>query len=195
MKRLSILHFWTVAVLIAIAATFAVAQAPTAGPLVTVGAGLGANAYTGAQNLPQGTISLPSLLWGTDTATGFYQSSANTVTFAQGGTNQESFSSNRFGFSKDIQVCFSSTNSSLVTCDLGIARNGAGQLAITTGSGGTAGALALTTINYTATLFASLGTPANGTFLYCSDCTVASTCAGSGTGALAKRLNGAWVCN
>jgi hypothetical protein len=92
-------------------------------------------------------------------------------------------------------VCFSSTNSSLVTCDLGIARNGAGQLAITTGSGGTAGALALTTINYTATLFASLGTPANGTFLYCSDCTVASTCAGSGTGALAKRLNGAWVCN
>lgn len=32
-------------------------------------------------------------------------------------------------------------------------------------------------------------------FDYCSDCTVASPCAGSGTGALAKRLNGAWVCN
>ena len=43
--------------------------------------------------------------------------------------------------------------------------------------------------------FANLGTPANGTMAYCSDCTVANPCAGSGTGALAKRLNGAWVCN
>ncbi len=43
--------------------------------------------------------------------------------------------------------------------------------------------------------FADLGTPANGTFAYCADCTVANPCAGSGTGALAKRLAGAWVCN
>lgn len=35
----------------------------------------------------------------------------------------------------------------------------------------------------------------NGMMVYCSDCTIASPCAGSGTGALAKRLNGAWVCN
>jgi hypothetical protein len=35
----------------------------------------------------------------------------------------------------------------------------------------------------------------NGMMLYCSDCTIANPCAGSGTGALAKRLNGAWVCN
>jgi hypothetical protein len=62
-------------------------------------------------------------------------------------------------------------------------------------------------VNYGAVLFAALGTPANGTFAYCSDCTVSTpatctanllsscTCAGSGTGALAKRLNGAWYCN
>jgi hypothetical protein len=43
--------------------------------------------------------------------------------------------------------------------------------------------------------FAALGTPQNGSVVYCSDCTVASPCAGGGTGALAKRLNGAWVCN
>jgi len=43
--------------------------------------------------------------------------------------------------------------------------------------------------------FAGLGTPANGIITYCDDCTVASPCAGSGTGAFAKRLNGAWVCN
>ncbi|MGH9523059.1 MAG: hypothetical protein ACRD3E_11075, partial [Terriglobales bacterium] len=51
------------------------------------------------------------------------------------------------------------------------------------------------TVQLSATLFAALGTPADGTILYCSDCTVASPCAGSGTGALAKRLAGAWVCN
>jgi hypothetical protein len=43
--------------------------------------------------------------------------------------------------------------------------------------------------------FASLGAPANGTFTYCPDCTIANPCAGGGTGALAKRLNSVWVCN
>lgn len=43
--------------------------------------------------------------------------------------------------------------------------------------------------------FASLGTPSNGTILYCTDCTIANPCASGGTGAIAKRLNGVWVCN
>lgn len=42
---------------------------------------------------------------------------------------------------------------------------------------------------------ASLGTPANGNIIYCSDCTIANPCAGGGSGALAKRLNATWVCN
>lgn len=46
-----------------------------------------------------------------------------------------------------------------------------------------------------AVTFANLGTPSNGAFIYCSDCTIANPCAGSGTGAFAKRLNGVWVCN
>lgn len=46
-----------------------------------------------------------------------------------------------------------------------------------------------------AVLFANLGTPSNGTFLYCSDCTKATPCASGGNGALAKRLNGAWDCD
>jgi hypothetical protein len=45
-----------------------------------------------------------------------------------------------------------------------------------------------------AVTFANLGTPANGFIKYCSDCTIANPCAGSGTGAIAKRLNGAWSC-
>ena len=48
---------------------------------------------------------------------------------------------------------------------------------------------------YAAVLETNLGSPANGTVVYCSDCTLANPCAGSGTGAIAKRLNGVWVCN
>lgn len=42
--------------------------------------------------------------------------------------------------------------------------------------------------------YAALGTPGNGTILYCSDCTATNPCAGSGSGAMARRENGAWVC-
>lgn len=42
--------------------------------------------------------------------------------------------------------------------------------------------------------FAQLGTPADSTIIYCTDCTRATTCAGSGTGAFAHRINGAWSC-
>lgn len=43
--------------------------------------------------------------------------------------------------------------------------------------------------------FANLPTVANGFLIYCSDCTIASPCASGGSGALAKGINGAWVCN
>jgi hypothetical protein len=45
------------------------------------------------------------------------------------------------------------------------------------------------------TAFGALAAQPNGTITYCPDCTIAAPCAGGGTGALAKRLNGAWVCN
>jgi hypothetical protein len=44
-------------------------------------------------------------------------------------------------------------------------------------------------------IFTQLGSFQNGSRAYCSDCTIANPCAGSGTGAIAKRLNGVWVCN
>jgi hypothetical protein len=47
----------------------------------------------------------------------------------------------------------------------------------------------------TATPQASLGAAPNGTITYCPDCTMTNPCEGGGTGALAKRLNGVWVCN
>lgn len=44
----------------------------------------------------------------------------------------------------------------------------------------------------TSVTFANLGTPANGTILYCSDCTSANPAASGGSGAVARRENGAW---
>ena len=56
-------------------------------------------------------------------------------------------------------------------------------------------------------LFSQLGNQSNGSVTYCSDCkvgrptscsaanTAACVCAGGGTGAFAKRLNGSWLCN
>lgn len=73
---------------------------------------------------------------------------------------------------------------------VGIADSGYGAVATWTASG--------TTVAYQtmgAVLFANLPAAANGSFLYCSNCTIANPCATGGTGALAKRLNGAWVCN
>lgn len=44
--------------------------------------------------------------------------------------------------------------------------------------------------------FASLGTPADGTQTYCTNCLYASNpCSGASTGAIAKRINGAWRCD
>jgi len=43
--------------------------------------------------------------------------------------------------------------------------------------------------------FTTLPPAVNGQLRFCSDCAVANPCAGGGTGALAKGLNGAWVCN
>jgi hypothetical protein len=68
----------------------------------------------------------------------------------------------------------------------------------------TVSSIAVTMAGYA---LATLPSSANGTIEYCSDCTVTTPatclgvisasciCAGSGNGAFAKRLNGAWYCN
>lgn len=78
--------------------------------------------------------------------------------------------------------------------DVGFTRPSAGIVRVTNASTGY-GQLEAGKFSLNAVAFADLGTPANGTLVYCSDCTIANPCAGSGTGALAKRLNGVWVCN
>jgi hypothetical protein len=50
-------------------------------------------------------------------------------------------------------------------------------------------------LRQTGVAYASLGTPTNGTVIYCTDCTKATPCNSGGTGTLAKRYNGAWDCD
>ena len=53
-------------------------------------------------------------------------------------------------------------------------------------------ALTTQTLNYNPVTFSILGTPANGTIRYCSDCNTTCT-AGSSTGQMCERINGAWT--
>ena len=76
-----------------------------------------------------------------------------------------------------------------------------------TGSIQTVTSLTVSTFTVKGVTFSTLGNAApNGTYKYCSDCTVVTpttctmnlltscVCAGSGSGAFAKRLNGSWYC-
>ena len=70
-----------------------------------------------------------------------------------------------------------------------------GGLALLLSLGLSAPAWAPTFFNPGSVIFANLGTPSDGATVYCSDCTFGSDpCTGSGTGAMAYRINGSWSC-
>jgi hypothetical protein len=50
-------------------------------------------------------------------------------------------------------------------------------------------------LRFKGTPHSTLSSQANGTVVYCTDCTIANPCASGGSGALAKRINSVWVCN
>lgn len=87
---------------------------------------------------------------------------------------------------------WSSTSASSGSADTWLGRDAAGVVSV--GSGGNQD-LKLRAVQSTGYAFTSLPASNNGTQLYCSDCTKATPCAGSGSGAIAKRLGGAWDCN
>lgn len=124
--------------------------------------------------------------------TGATPSTTNALTTG----SRNTFIGNRAGLGSATQRTNSTAigNEAYVSADNTIAL---GDENVTTVNAGSAAQAMVASKGWTitATAFAGLGTPADGTFVYCSDCTIASPCAGSGTGALAKRLNGAWVCN
>ena len=103
---------------------------------------------------------------------------------------------------------FSSTASEQGAADTGVSRLGAATLAVGNGTAAdVSGTVASTKLQLTATVFANLGTnlTVNGQEIFCSDCTettpascpvtqASCICAGSGTGAFARRVNGVNYC-
>jgi hypothetical protein len=50
-------------------------------------------------------------------------------------------------------------------------------------------------VTYGSKSYASLGSGDNGTVVYCTDCQQTAACTSGGSGAMAKRIAGGWVCN
>lgn len=149
--------------------------------------------------LAAGSLANPSVaLGGVATGPGLFMNSSNRSQFSlNGGTAGPALSTAGFEMPSTFGYCQSTTpDPNAGTRDSCMARKNPAEWAVGNGTpGDTSGQLDFQVMLITATAFASLGTPANGAMKYCNDCTVANPCAGGGTGALAKRLNGAWVCN
>lgn len=141
---------------------------------------------TGRMLVGDGSANAPSYSFSNFTDKGFYSQGTNTIGVSSAGSLAFIFNttSTLDLLNDSARIRFGSAQDTIFM------REAAGSLVLSGASGTGAGALRLIT-----TLFAALGTPTNGTLRFCSDCTIANPCAGSGTGALAKRLNGVWVCN
>jgi hypothetical protein len=72
------------------------------------GATLGANTFTGAQGLPAGSESLPSLYFGGDTTTGLYRGAANIIRVATSGVDRLAFYSGGIALGSTGLYAFSS---------------------------------------------------------------------------------------
>ena len=120
-------------------------------------------------------------------AASIFANSTNALGF-QGSTRIFTAANGRFNF----------TNSANTTFDrltLGLESVAFPSVAVSPAVGGQSQGIIIFRGDGTAQVQANLGAATNGSMIYCSDCTIANPCAGGGTGAIAKRLNGAWVCN
>lgn len=164
----------------------------------------------GTQLFGDGTQAAPSIAFASQSGFGFYKRGTSLMSLVQGAAGILDFdgvtNSEHLNIKASGIFGFSSGNADVAAADTGLSRGGSAIVDVGNGTAAdTSGTLAYTLGVMTATAFASLGTPANGTYKYCSDCTVTTAatcpatpsscvCAGSGTGALAVRLNGSWDC-
>lgn len=171
-------------------------QMVTSGALAASSLNEGASAVTSAKNLrvpgSGGSLSATNMQIGTAN-NGFYVdggllvvASAGTASMAWNGGNGNTTIHGTY------QLVFGS--SGLSSPDVGFTRSGTNTLRLSNAAAGF-GTLYSGGVRLEGVLEANLGSPSNGTVVYCSDCTIANPCASGGTGAIAKRLNGVWVCN
>jgi hypothetical protein len=131
---------------------------------------------------PNGTAAAPSFSFASATGDGFYHPASNHLSVMMAGYStvapimditttgiRFAGTSNSFGFTAGADAT--------AAVDTALSRGGIGEFTITS------------------VLFAALGTPANGSLTFCSDCLAASNpCTGASTGTFAYRMNGAWKC-
>jgi hypothetical protein len=148
---------------------------------------------------PDGTALLPAYSFASEPTLGFWRAASGNVTLQGGTFTASSTISTQAGYGSGgwFTITPGATqgialgSGATIGWDSATSHGGFNQTGIDTKLGRAGpGEIAFTPV-----LFAALGTPANGALAYCSDCLIAATCAGAGTGAFAKRLNGAWVCN
>lgn len=160
--------------------------------------------------LPIGLVSATTLNFGSNA--GFYSPGTNRIGIASTG-NTENFefdiANGRLVFAATNAISWGSIG--LSSQDIFLYRPASKTIRLDADNAGLAltlvdvrgpltasGALATATkIQPGSFAFAAIATTltANGDMAYCSDCTIANPCAGGGTGAFAKRLNGVNVCN
>lgn len=146
------------------------------------------------------TGTMPAYSFRSEPTLGFSRRAQSVITF--GDTASEVFtmrgglaspSPRSIAFRNDALLVWSSDgNPNLgANADLVLSRGAAGNMSIANASSANG------TVSFAAFTFANIATvlTTNGQIGYCSDCTIAATCAGVGTGAIAKRLNGINVCN
>jgi len=161
---------------------------------------LGGGQFNGIWNAGASTLSGATTITGALTQSGgaisLTGNAASQISTGTGGLTFGVPTANTFNFQvNSVTKASISANGNVLSANL-FDVQAAGAMSL-----GTANATSITagksTVGLTiaATAFASLPAASAGTLIYCNDCTIANPCAGSGTGAIAKRLNGIWVCN
>lgn len=146
-----------------------------------------------------GITSCTPVTAGSGTCATFYSPIADSQIQAAGRSPKIGLSENGSWGSADMRARFVM---STVNGDYSLNARDAGLSTVVGALGGAAGNMWLGSNDLAhgptiaGTTFSGLGSSKpNGTIVYCSDCTKATPCAGSGSGSFAKRINSAWDCN
>lgn len=135
-----------------------------------------------------GSAAAPSMAFSAQPGTGMFQHTAGFIDFSISGVPKAYLSPTEFIVASSNTIGWSgNTNVDSGGTDVALARAAAGELTMTT------------------LAFSGLGTPANGSFAFCTDCgpTTAATCPATkascvcnsgGLGSLAIRVNSLWYC-
>lgn len=147
--------------------------------------------------IPDGTAGAPSMSFAGDPDNGVYLPDTNKLSISTAATERLRFNNNGQLMAIFQGTAANPTFTRLNDFNTGV-YFGASDAVLMSAGGTLSGSFSASGFLPRTYVFANLPASANGNMVYCSDCTVADPCAGSGTGAIAKRLDTGtpkWVCN